>query len=212
MNGEEAPQNEDIIFGVIPRVKKNVGNITGIVSNKLSDATSVVTGIPGNIVTYVGNKVSGALDTANEVLKTAEESKAKIKYTIGRVAGLAKLGAEASDAIATPLMTAVINSSPTVIAAKAMGKVAADLAAEAAAKAAGAIPPIPALPTQIPSVATPPKPTHGGSNNQIGGLKRLVNEKKTIVKRIARTMKLFNRTNTRKRGRKGKSKRVRFAL
>jgi hypothetical protein len=72
------------------------------------------------------------------------------------------------------------------------------------------IPAMPQLP-QVPALPTA-TPKTGGSNNQIGGLKRLVNEKKTIVKRIARTMKLFNRTNTRKRGRKGKSKRVRFAL
>ena len=53
------------------------------------------------------------------------------------------------------------------------------------------------------------KALEGGGNNQIGGLKRLVHEKKTITKRIAKTMKKFNRTNTRKRN---KSKRVRFAL
>ena len=66
-------------------------------------------------------------------------------------------------------------------------------------------------PAVKPETQTTTKPGVGGGNNQIGGLKQLVNEKKIITKRIAKTLKSFHRTNTRKR-RRNKSKRVRFAL
>ena len=211
-DNENSDNEKGLLFNAIPNSIKYASDLKNIVSDKVSGATSAVTAIPGNIAGYAGEKARGVLQTADAVLRRAEESKSEIKDTIGRLSGLAKLGAEASNAIATPL----IESSPTVIAATAMGRVAAKLAAEAAetaAKAARAIPPMPALPTATPPAipSATPKPTAGGGNNQIGGLKQLVNEKKIITKRIAKTLKSFHRTNTRKR-RRNKSKRVRFAL
>ena len=207
MNGDEAKvdsiQDEDkdekkgFLFGVVPKTINNARNITGI-----------VTAIPGKVVKSVNERVSGVLQTADKALLTVKDYKGYVKKRIDAIGEIASFGGELTKAVAGPMVKGAIKASPTVMAAE----IAADLAAETAAKAARAmpqLPQVPALPAQIP---TTPTPTHGGSNNQIGGLKRLVNEKKTIVKRIARTMKLFNRTNTRKRGRKGKSKRVRFAL
>ena len=196
---EDKDEDKGVFFNAIPIAIDEARNIKGI-----------VTEIPGKFVTAVTKRVSSGLETVDKALLTVKQYKGDVKKRIDAIGEIASFGGELTKAVAGPMVKSAIKASPTVMAAE----IAADLAAETAAKAARAIPPVPDIPPvpALPSATPPATPKTGGSNNQIGGLKRLVNEKKTIVKRIARTMKLFNRTNTRKRGRKGKSKRVRFAL
>jgi hypothetical protein len=191
---QDEDKDKGLLFNAIPEGIKYAGESIHMIQN-----------IPGNIARSAGEKVSGVLETVDNALLTVKEYKGDVKKRIDAIGEIASFGGELTKAVAGPIVKGAIKASPTVMAAE----IAADLAAETAAKAARAMPQLPQVPA-APALPAPPKT--GGSNNKIGGLKRLVNEKKTIVKRIARTMKLFNRTNTRKRGRKGKSKRVRFAL
>jgi hypothetical protein len=201
MSSEEdktkSPRDEEgVFFGVIPNAVEKIRNIP-----------DVVTEIPRKVATNITQRVGSMLTTVDNTLLTVKEYKGDVKKRIDAIGEIASFGGELTEAVAIPIVESAIKSSPTVMAAKIAAKVAADTAA----KAAGTIGPVlQALP--LPSATPPPKPTAGGGNNQIGGLKQLVNEKKIITKRIAKTLKSFHRTNTRKRRRKGKSKRVRFAL
>ena len=191
-------QNKGVFFNAIPEAIDKARNIKGI-----------VTEIPGKIVKAVTERVSSGLEIMDNALLTVKQYKGDVKKRIDAIGEIASFGGELTKAVAGPMVKGAIKASPTVMAAE----IAADLAAETAAKAARAIPSMPALPsaTPPPPPSATPKPTAGGGNNQIGGLKQLVNEKKIITKRIAKTLKSFHRTNTRKR-RRNKSKRVRFAL
>ncbi len=190
MNNEKdtsIPDDTDnrIGFGIIPKV-----------GNKLKGYTTGITDSFKNIV----NLPAAAVEKASETLDWATENAKLFEKKTKQIEEIANIPIEAAGRVASKWFEA---SPGGLVMKKVLDKIPA-------MPQLPQVPPIPTAPSVKPE--TQPTPTHGGSNNQIGGLKRLVNEKKTIVKRIARTMKLFNRTNTRKRGRKGKSKRVRFAL
>lgn len=185
--GKDVDKNEPSISGDIDN---RIGfGIIPKVGNKLKGYTTGITDSFKNIA----NLPAAALEKASETLDWATENAKLFEKKTKQIEEIANIPIEAAGRVASKGFEA----SPGGLVMK---------------KVLDKIPAMPQLPIAAPSTNPASILKTGGGNNQIGGLKQLVNEKKIITKRIAKTLKSFHRTNTRKRRRKGKSKRVRFAL